>query len=428
MDLLVSNAFLGIYAIFCIIFIIQFFAYNRKEYLYYGLYLLFVLIYYFLFTTDVFFIDEQRNHGIANLYKECISTLAIIAYSLFSITLLDLKKYAPKLYNYNIYFICLNLFGLILYPVLYILKLPNHLIYYYATLVFSPISIYLIFLALKLKVPYTNYILVGTLFTTIGGIISIILSITISPNAYLPGQIAMVVDIVLFLYATQKKVLDLQKENLSLRFQSLSKLQEERQRISLDLHDEIGGGLSTIHLLSELTKQGSGSPKNLDTISKNSKELVQKMNEIVWTLNIKNDSLKGLLGYIRQYMVQTLDEFEIAVSSSVTEDIPDLNIDGKNRREVFLVIKEIINNIIKHSKATKIILAMKFEEKYLIIEIADNGIGFDRGEVKTNSFGLEGIKKRMLNVNGTITWKNNNGTEVVLKVPLANISYKSAIV
>jgi signal transduction histidine kinase len=424
----ISIAFIGIYAIFFIIFILLYFGYKRKEYLFYGLYLFFVTFYYFLFTTNAVFASSNVNEGIANLWKELISSFAIIFYAFFSIQLLDLKKYAPKLYRYNLIFIGLNVFGIILYPVLYLLRLPNHQVYYYTTLIFSPISIYLIVLALKLKVPYTKYVLIGTLFTTIGGIISIILSVTVSPNAYFPGQLAMVIDIVLFFYTVQQKIIDLQTENLQLRFKTLTNLQEERQRISLELHDEVGGGLSTIHLLSELTLAGSKNGKNLETISRNSKELVQKMNEIVWALNIKNDNLQGLIGYIRQYVVHTLDEVGIEAKTNVSSNIPEIAIDGRNRREAFLIMKELVNNVIKHSHAKKIQLEMKVDNNSFECSLQDDGVGFDVDAIKANSFGVIGIMDRAAKLKGTINWYKNNGTIVKLRIPLDNFSYKSAIV
>jgi signal transduction histidine kinase len=268
LNTLISNSFLGIFSIFCIVFLIQFFAYKRKEYLFYGIYLFVLVVYYFLFTTNSVFKDEEINVGIANLYKELISTVAIIFYTFFSIELLDLKKYSKKLYQYNVAFLLLNVGGLVLYPTLYYLGLPGHDIYYYLTLLFSPISFYLLYLSFKLKVPYTKYVIIGSIITTVGGVISIIMSIEHSSNSYWPGQFAMVMDVMLFFYATQKKVVDLQAENLQLRYKQMTELQSERQRISLELHDEVGGGLSTIFLMSELSKASGNDSKSLESISK----------------------------------------------------------------------------------------------------------------------------------------------------------------
>jgi signal transduction histidine kinase len=280
-----SNAFIGIFAVFCIIFIIQYFAYKRKEYLAYGLYLFVLVVYYTLFTTTLIIDEANYTLGEASTLKQSIANLAVATYVFFIVFLLDSKKYSKKMHAFNQFMIGLNLIGIPLYIILFLFDISHQQLYYYANLIFGVLSVYYLYLALKLKLPYTKYVIIGTLFSTIGGIWSIVLSIQRSPNSFFPGQLAIVI-----FYATQKKVIDLRSENLALKFKTITELQDERQRISLELHDEVGGGLSSIHLLSELSKNKNSEFKHLDRISQNSKELVQKMNEIVWALNNKNDT------------------------------------------------------------------------------------------------------------------------------------------
>jgi signal transduction histidine kinase len=422
-----SNAFIGIFAVFCIIFIIQYFAYKRNEYLAYGLYLFVLVVYYTLFTTTLIIDEANYTKGEASTLKQSIANLAIVVYVFFVVFLLDSKKYSQRLHAFNLLMIGLNLFGIPLYIILFLFDISHQQFYYYANILFGVLSIYFLYLALKLKLPYTKYVIIGTLFSTIGGIWSIILSIQKSPNSFFPGQLAIVIDVILFFYATQKKVIDLRSENIELKFKTITELQNERQRISLELHDEVGGGLSSIHLLSELSKNKNSEYKHLDRISQNSKELVQKMNEIVWALNNKNDSLQGLIAYIRQYVVQTFDELEIDIKANVTQDIPIVAIDGKHRRSVFLMVKELVNNIIKHSRATNVNMNVVLQHKCLVILLQDNGIGFDEHKIKTNSFGILGLQERAKKLGGNINWVVNSGTMSEITIPLEAISYKSAI-
>jgi signal transduction histidine kinase len=405
----------------------QYFTYKRKEYLFYGIYLFVLVAYYTLFTTDFIIVEEHLTKAEASTLKQSVASLAVAAYVVFIIYLLDPKRYSKILSNFYYLYIALNILGIPLYICLFYLGIDHQQFYYYSTIVFGSLSFYVMYKAIQLKVPYTNYVLLGTLIATVGGIWSIILSIQKSTHSYIPGQFSILVDIILFFYATQKKVIDLQSENIKLKFQSITELQEERQRISAELHDEVGGGLSTIHLLSELSKNKNADSRHIESISKNSTELVQKMNEIVWALNVKNDSLKGLIAYMRQYVVHTLDELNIDVKANIATEIKDVTIDGKNRREIFLLIKELVNNIIKHSQATQVFMDITVKDKTLHIQLQDNGIGFDDANLKPNNFGIIGMKNRIVKLKGFIQWHKNNGTMVAAAIPLQSISYKSAI-
>ncbi|HEX5155422.1 MAG TPA: two-component regulator propeller domain-containing protein [Parafilimonas sp.] len=204
-------------------------------------------------------------------------------------------------------------------------------------------------------------------------------------------------------------------------------IQSERLRISSELHDDLGSGLSTIRLISEMMKDASGDntiSSQLHKISDSSKELVQKMNEIVWALNINNDNLQSLLAYIRQYAVKTLDDMGISCNVAISESVPVLTIAGIERRMIFLMVKECIHNIIKHSKATQVMIEITLQEN-ISIKIADDGIGFAPGENGVHHFGIINLKQRAKQLNGSIEWLQNNGTTVYIQIPLSSISHKS---
>jgi signal transduction histidine kinase len=203
-------------------------------------------------------------------------------------------------------------------------------------------------------------------------------------------------------------------------------IERERNRISSELHDDLGGGLSSINLISEMMKSKPDNEisKQLNKISDSSKELVQKMNEIVWALNINNDNLQSLLAYIRQYAVKTLDDVNIKCSVTTPENIPVVSIAGNERRNIFLMVKECINNIVKHSKATEVSIEVILAEK-LCIKINDNGIGFSCNENGVHHFGLNNLKQRAKELNGSIEWLQNNGTHVQIQIPLKTLSHKS---
>lgn len=242
-------------------------------------------------------------------------------------------------------------------------------------------------------------------------------------------MLIFIIGLIYFVYQYQKRRIIYQKElaeeKVKLQQAQLEKkdaIIEERGRIIADLHDEIGGGLSSIRLITELALQRkTGERELISKISETSKELAQKMSEIVWTLNYKNDSLEGLIGYIRSYIMQTLEDVNINCKANVTSLSEDVIVDGNHRRDIFLIVKEICNNIIKHSHAKNASLQITIEGDVLVICLQDDGVGFDVQNTRPGSFGLSGLKKRVARLKGTIEWSTEKGTSVSIKLPMQNL-------
>lgn len=220
----------------------------------------------------------------------------------------------------------------------------------------------------------------------------------------------------------------LQKKELELQ----NAVALERARISTELHDDLGGGLSTIRILSESNGHLNGHQQpgdNLNKISRHSKELLQKMTEIVWALNIKNDTLDQLLSYIRHQTVQTLDEAGIHFKILMPETIPPIMIDGNNRRHIMLLVKEAINNIIKHSQAD--FVEMRFSlnpDRQLEIMLQDNGKGIDDiSSAMNHGNGLHTMSQHANSVGGVLKIEKNGGTRIFFSVPIGKISHESVI-
>jgi signal transduction histidine kinase/ligand-binding sensor domain-containing protein len=205
----------------------------------------------------------------------------------------------------------------------------------------------------------------------------------------------------------------------------------ERARISTELHDDLGGGLSTIRILSESPNHLNGHQEpneNLVKISTHSKELLQKMTEIVWALNIKNDSLDQMLSYIRLQTVQALDAGDIPFKIAMPETMPALMVNGVNRRHLLLLVKEAVNNIIKHAGADFVDIHFNLTGAQLQIQIHDNGKGIDDiNTVIGMGNGLYTMQQHAKSVGGVLSIEKNGGTCVNFSVPLSKISYESVI-
>ncbi|MEP6711709.1 MAG: two-component regulator propeller domain-containing protein [Ferruginibacter sp.] len=197
-------------------------------------------------------------------------------------------------------------------------------------------------------------------------------------------------------------------------------VEKERTRIAADIHDDLGAGLSTIRFLSEKVKRNSFGAVTKDDAEKiviNSNELVQKMNELIWAMNEKNDTLEDLVFYTRSYAAEYLEENNLAHHIYLPETIRVIIISGELRRNVFLTVKESLHNIVKHAGAKNVSIQIS-TGKNLFINIKDDGVGFDADNNKAGN-GLKNMQKRMQSINGRLTVSGNDGVEVKIDVPLS---------
>jgi signal transduction histidine kinase/ligand-binding sensor domain-containing protein len=199
-------------------------------------------------------------------------------------------------------------------------------------------------------------------------------------------------------------------------------IEKERTRIATDMHDDLGAGLSRIKFLSETIgiKKQKHQPieEDITKIREYSHEMIDKMGEIVWALNEKNDSFSDLLSYTRSYTVEYLSQNGIHCTVNMPESLPTDFVSGEFRRNIFLTVKEALHNIVKHSQADDVCINISFK-KSLLITIKDNGIGFEEKNTRGFGNGLYNMKKRMKDIGGALEFTNQSGTMMILTVPLS---------
>ncbi len=191
----------------------------------------------------------------------------------------------------------------------------------------------------------------------------------------------------------------------------------ERNRISLDMHDEIGVGITHIALLSELLqahyKDDSELMKAMQTIGRSARKLVQTMSEIIWALNPENDTLDNLLTYTREQAQQYFESLSVAFTVSFPDNVPNIKVSNVQRRNLYLVTREALNNSMKHSGGNSIQLSLVITKKEFCFLVTDNGIGIITTATKAGHNGIRNMKKRMEDIGGTIEWiREANGTTV----------------
>ena len=203
--------------------------------------------------------------------------------------------------------------------------------------------------------------------------------------------------------------------------EKLKAIEKERTRIATDMHDDLGAGLSRIKFLSETIgiKKQSQQPfdDDIGKIREYSHEMIDKMGEIVWALNEKNDTLSDLLSYTRSYAVEYLSQNGIDCVVKAPEHFPATFVSGEFRRNIYLTVKEALHNIVKHAQASSVTINIKVDH-LLKIEIIDNGIGFDKTRIRSFSNGLSSMETRISNIKGRLGIENGLGTTISIHVPL----------
>ncbi len=217
----------------------------------------------------------------------------------------------------------------------------------------------------------------------------------------------------------QLKKIELENERRTLLAVEGAK-EEERGRIIADLHDDVGGGLSTVRMVSDLIAAqpdaGSALQQYALKISGITKEVTQRMNTIVWALTAENDNLQNLWEYIRGYGFRFFEDTPIAFQFDLPASPSDTVLSGLRRKNIFLCVKEGLNNVYKHSGAKKAWIVVSLADNKLTLSVNDNGKGIQNENIFGN--GLRNMRKRMEEIHGSVTFSGGDFTSVVLSVPI----------
>jgi signal transduction histidine kinase len=208
------------------------------------------------------------------------------------------------------------------------------------------------------------------------------------------------------------------------RVNRLLELERVRTRIATDLHDDIGASLSQIAILSEVVRQKVGRDDEavtepLSQITTSSSELMGTMSDIVWAIDPHKDRLTDLTQRMRRFASDVLTARDIDFDFQAPDASRNLNLGADVRRQVFLVCKESINNIVRHSVCSRVNIDFRVNRDWLTLVIRDNGQGFDTAQ-ESDGHGLVSMRQRAKEMGGTleITSQSGEGTTVTLKMPI----------
>lgn len=208
------------------------------------------------------------------------------------------------------------------------------------------------------------------------------------------------------------------------REERLAELERVRRRIATDLHDDIGSSLTQISILSEVIQQKSGSNESpssepLSMIARSSRELVDAMSDIVWAINPQKDHLSDLTQRMRRFASDVFTARNIAFDLRLPPLERNVKLGANLRREVFLIFKESINNMVRHSDCTNAEIEFQLAADAMLLTLSDNGKGFDLSG-QSDGHGLLSMRERARDIGGRfeITSDPGQGTRIRLEVPL----------
>ncbi|HEU5166866.1 MAG TPA: two-component regulator propeller domain-containing protein [Chitinophagaceae bacterium] len=210
------------------------------------------------------------------------------------------------------------------------------------------------------------------------------------------------------------------------RLQQILKVQQVRNRIASDLHDDIGSALTNINILSSLSKKNISETEKanefLKRISEEATASSQALDDIIWSVNASNDTLEETITRMRRYAAELFDATgTVKYQFEVDESIATHKLNMEQRRDLYLIFKESLNNILKHAAATEVFISIHTRNDRLLLQIKDNGKGFD---ITRNSHrnGLKNLHIRTERWKGSVRIDStvNKGTKIDVSLPIMN--------
>ena len=191
------------------------------------------------------------------------------------------------------------------------------------------------------------------------------------------------------------------------------RLEKIRNRIATDLHDDMGSTLSSIRIFSDVAKKQIEEVKPetvqlLDRISNNATSLSENMQDIIWTIRSDNDTLEDLVSRMREFGLRVCDAKHIRFNIHVSQSFKASKLSLEQRRNLYLIFREALNNAVKYAESTQIDLILNLKSRFLKMEINDNGKGFDPVAIKRGN-GLNNLEKRAKEIGGQIDIKSQPG-------------------
>lgn len=411
---------------------------------------------YFLYILTTFFYFFHRHydftstglfwHHVAFLRDSTWQPLSYMMYFLFAVHFVSFEQLSRPLHK-----LMRAMIGLLVLYLIVDLSLhfthqfeSRSTFYNYFRYLMGVPALVCIFWTLSLNDRLAKILATGSLFMVGGALITMVVSLSFkrTGNPWLDYHmiymyIGIAIETLFFAIglgyknrlsdqAKMKAESDLQLEKERANTEKLKTILEtqnhERERVAMELHDDLGSGLASIKMLSEAAKTQSDNKNILNRISLLSTETADSLRQIVWSMNPANYNLPELIRYLKNYTSEFCEIHKLPFE--FRSDVNDKNVKMKPSqiRNIVLFVKETLNNISKHAQATQVLIQITELHSLLKIQISDNGRGFNSANTELPGNGLRSLRKRIEQLNGKFELKSENGTTVYMEVPLNPIS------
>lgn len=204
------------------------------------------------------------------------------------------------------------------------------------------------------------------------------------------------------------------------RLEQQSAIADERTRIAKDLHDGLGADLTRLALLADLAsgETGLAGGEHLKKLSQSSRAAARELKELIWIANPANDTVEGLVARLAQTAEDFLRDVQIKCRLEIAPALPTRPLSLEQRRNLLLVTREALNNVVKHAGAGEVVFRASGDDENLRIEIEDNGSGFDATTARREGLGLGSMKKRIESLPGSFQLVSTPGSGTRISIQL----------
>ncbi len=425
---ILSIAFSGIFFYTTIMFAVQFFILRKRELIYYSLYLLCGAVYYLYYFSSPIFPDYTRNFtGNLNvLLRMTLALFQIELYTLFTIAYLNINSIASWVKTFFKIYLWFIPLAYTLYLVLYFMQVEKNTILLIFNSITIPMLVIYFFAITRIATIHANIYLMGTLLNMAFTVTSFLIGTHLPDSKisfHLASQMGLLLDLFFLSYGLSLKAAEADKKLVATLLESQHILETERSRFARDLHDGLGGLLSSVKYSFSHIKE---------TISLTA----QQTTTYEQTLHKLDGGIAELRNIAHNMMPENLQQF--GLDTTLRDLCSSLGANGKieviyqsfgmaaytaNTKvdlAIYRMAQEILHNTIKHSAASRALLQLSFSNHILLLTAEDNGKGFDTAIFKTSSgTGFKSMQSRTYFLNAKLQIESSaSGTAINIEIPL----------
>lgn len=424
---LMQGIYLGIMLVMAIFNFFIYWTVRGKEYLYYVFYV-FSFACFFAYNKGISHEFVWNNALWFNRFTPIFISSGVIFGVLFANSFLDVNRYLPIAQKISKILIILIIICLLSHWV-GLGSLSITLLHFFAFLTVIYVLMIATYVWLQGSQSALFFLIAWSVFLVSALIFIMQLSNILPSDNFTRNalQVGSALEVVLLSFALAYRINTDRKEKEQYQAEVIRQLQtneQMRNRIARDLHDDIGSTLSSIGILSQVVENQIGNNSDsvkemVRKIGESSQKVQRSLSDIVWTTKQTEDNFDNVLVKMKEFTSEMLEMKDILYTFN-TDSLPSIKLSPSKQYNFYLIFKEAVNNIVKYSNADEVGIELSCQEDHLVLNIIDNGIGFDERNIKSGN-GLGNMRKRTESLGGEIKIdsKNQGGTQVRLKIPVS---------